>query len=133
MADIRIAHWTRLGSAIRDARTGREWSQHELATRANVSRSWVAKVEAGHRSAELEQPLRLLQALGLTLTLHDSRAKSVHADAPEPTDRAEVLEAVTAKIAAERAQTAERRRTSWASTKRAAASVRQESLPGGSE
>lgn len=68
---ITISDWTKLGSAIRDARTSQGLTQHELATAARVSRSWLAKVESGHRGAELEQVLRLLSALGLTLLLQD--------------------------------------------------------------
>lgn len=69
MATIRVDHWTKLGATIREARLGYEWSQQELASRAGVSRSWLARVEAGHRGAELEPLLRLLAALGITLQL----------------------------------------------------------------
>jgi transcriptional regulator with XRE-family HTH domain len=74
MPDPTIAHWTQLGSAVRDARTGRGLSQHELARQAGVSRSWLARVESGHRGAELEQILRLLSALRLVLVLRDESA-----------------------------------------------------------
>ena len=66
---IRIDHWVKLGTTIKEARLTRGWSQHDLAQRANVSRSWLARVEAGHRSAELEPLLRALAALDITLRL----------------------------------------------------------------
>ena len=69
MPTVRVDHWTKLGATIREARLRHEWSQHELANRAHVSRSWLARVEAGHRGAELEPLLRLLAALGITLQL----------------------------------------------------------------
>ncbi len=69
MSTITISDWTKLGAAIRDARTRHGLTQSELASSAKVSRSWLAKVESGHRGAELEQILRLLSALGLGLFL----------------------------------------------------------------
>lgn len=78
--DIRISDWTRLGSAVRDARKARGFSQHELANRAGVSRSWLARLETGHRGAELEPLFRLLNALELSLTLRDPIRRSDEAD-----------------------------------------------------
>jgi len=66
---IRIDHWVKLGTTVREARLAQGWSQHDLAQRANVSRSWLARVEAGHRGAELEPLLRALAALDITLRL----------------------------------------------------------------
>ncbi|MDO5629125.1 MAG: helix-turn-helix transcriptional regulator [Mobilicoccus sp.] len=67
-----IDHWIRLGRVVYDERTRRGWSQHELAARAGVARSWLARVEQGHRGVSLEPLLRLLAALDLTLTVHDA-------------------------------------------------------------
>lgn len=72
MSEIRIRHWAKFGAAIRDARLAQTLSQAELAQRAGVSRSWLAKVEAGHRGAEFEQILLVLSALGLTLSISDA-------------------------------------------------------------
>ena len=69
MHNVTIGDWTKLGSTIKAERTRAGLTQHELATRAGISRSWLAKVEAGHRGAELEQILRLLAALGLSMSL----------------------------------------------------------------
>ncbi|GAB3948639.1 hypothetical protein GCM10029976_080240 [Kribbella albertanoniae] len=69
MRDITIADWHKFGATVKTERARLALSQHELAGRAGVSRSWLAKFEAGHRAAELEQILRLLEALGLSLVL----------------------------------------------------------------
>jgi HTH-type transcriptional regulator / antitoxin HipB len=72
--DITIADWSKLGSTIKAQRERLGLTQAAVAERADVSRSWLAKVEAGHRGAELEQIMRLLQALGLTIVLRSSVA-----------------------------------------------------------
>jgi y4mF family transcriptional regulator len=75
VSEIRIGHWTTFGAAIRDARRAQSLTQTELAERAGVSRSWLAKLESGHRGAEFEQILRVVSALGLTLSIRDERAE----------------------------------------------------------
>lgn len=82
-----IGSWTKLGAVVRDARKARHLSQVDTAALAGVSRSWLARVEAGHRSAELEPLLRLFSALELTLRLEDTRP------APESTESAPELTA----------------------------------------
>lgn len=72
MSAIMISDWAKLGAVIRDARAMQGLTQNELASNAKVSRSWVARVESGHRGAELEQILRLLSALGMSLVLKTS-------------------------------------------------------------
>lgn len=74
MRDITIADWNKFGATIKAERARLALSQHELAARAGVSRSWLAKLEAGHRGAEFEQILRLLEALGLSLVLRSDLA-----------------------------------------------------------
>jgi transcriptional regulator with XRE-family HTH domain len=66
---ITISDWSKLGAALRDERHARGFTQAEVAERAGVARSWLARVEAGHRGAELEPLLRLLAALDLSFTL----------------------------------------------------------------
>lgn len=66
---IHVDHWVKLGSVVRQAREDRGWTQEALARTARVSRSWLARVEAGHGGAELAPLLRLLDALDLTLML----------------------------------------------------------------
>lgn len=70
MADIDITDWTKLGSVIRSARQNAGMTQHQLAEKSGTARSWIARIEAGHRKAELEQILRLLDALDLRMRLH---------------------------------------------------------------
>jgi y4mF family transcriptional regulator len=76
----RIARWTDLGWAIRDARTVAGLTQHDLADRAGVSRAWLARVEAGHRRAEIELLIRTLDALGLSLSLGPTPAADADDD-----------------------------------------------------
>lgn len=64
-----ITNWVKLGAAVRDARSRLGLTQAETASRAGVARSWLARVEAGHRTVELEPLLRLLQALELEMSL----------------------------------------------------------------
>jgi len=68
-----VAGWQRFGTAIRDARRAADLTQRELSERAGVSRAWLARVEAGHRRAELEQVFSVLSALGLTMSLRPAR------------------------------------------------------------
>lgn len=112
MSGITIGHWTRLGSAVRDARCERTWSQHELARRAQVSRSWLARVEAGHRGAALEPLLRLFAALELTWTLTGARSSGTE---PPPATSAQAPALVLASqlAASMRVAVAARRRASW--------------------
>lgn len=79
MREIAITDWNKFGATVKAERARLALSQHDVASRAGVSRSWLAKLEAGHRAAEFEQILRLLQALGLTLVL---RPTAVQPDEP---------------------------------------------------
>lgn len=58
-----------LGWAIRDARSAAGLTQQGLAERAGVSRAWLARVEAGHRKAEIELLMRTVDAFGLSFSL----------------------------------------------------------------
>lgn len=98
MEGVEIRHWARLGAALREARQRSSWTQVELAARAQVSRSWLARVEAGHRGAELEPLLRLFEALQLRWLI---------TQAPEPEDRLD-------DVSAARALASQQRRQSWA-------------------
>lgn len=77
-----ITDWTKLGGLLRDARRTQGLTQAELAARAGVARSWLARVEAGHRGAELEPMLRLLAALDLSLTLRPTDQARRQRDEP---------------------------------------------------
>ncbi|MET1004565.1 MAG: helix-turn-helix domain-containing protein [Propionibacteriaceae bacterium] len=64
-----IGRWTDLGQAIKEARSAAGLTQQQLAQTAGVSRAWLARVEAGHRKAEIEYLMRTVEALGLTFAL----------------------------------------------------------------
>jgi y4mF family transcriptional regulator len=121
VSETTINHWTKLGSAVRDARARHGWSQHELAERAGVSRSWLARLEAGHRGAELEQILRLLNALDLTLTVTDADERARPASSTDedrttkPTGRAAAAarRAGLSALLSAHESTAEARRRAW--------------------
>jgi HTH-type transcriptional regulator / antitoxin HipB len=56
-----------LGSAVRDARLRRGWTQAELANRIDTSRQWVIAFERGKATAEVGPVLRAITALGAVL------------------------------------------------------------------
>ncbi|HHX8436991.1 TPA: helix-turn-helix domain-containing protein [Vibrio diabolicus] len=60
-----------LGSAIRSKRTARGWRIDDLASRANLSRKTVMKVEKGDTSVTFANVLVLMDILGLSLRLID--------------------------------------------------------------
>lgn len=68
-----IASWTKLGAAARDARLSLGLTQAVAAAKAGVARSWLARVEAGHRGAELESLLKLFAALDLELVIRPAQ------------------------------------------------------------
>ncbi|WP_233570933.1 helix-turn-helix domain-containing protein [Nocardiopsis sp. Huas11] len=117
--EFTLTGWSKLGGLVRDARMSKGLSQAALAARANVARSWLARVEAGHRGAELEPLLRLLAALDLTLTLrsnaeeqrqvksHPDRART--ASAEKPTTQQGPPDAVDTDLRA----TSRARRAAW--------------------
>ena len=65
-----------LATAIRGRRTDVGWSQHDLANRADVSRSWLANLERGKPSAEVLRLLSLPTSLGLTLDITPTQRSS---------------------------------------------------------
>lgn len=125
MFDTVIADWNRLGSLVRQTRIELGWSQGELADRAGVSRAWVARLESGHRRAELEQILRLLAALDVRLLAQtgDSRGTAGEDDAGQhSTGKVPGLIAAESAVSQARSAAAVRRRRSWQSAVQDAAS-----------
>jgi HTH-type transcriptional regulator/antitoxin HipB len=59
-----------VAGAVRGRRQLLGWSQTEVAHRAGVSRQWVSEFESGKATAEFGLVIRLLDALGLSLSLH---------------------------------------------------------------
>jgi len=58
-----------LGAAVRWARQGAGLTQAALAAQSGVSRAWLAKFEAGHRAASVEQIFKVLAVLNLDIAL----------------------------------------------------------------
>jgi transcriptional regulator with XRE-family HTH domain len=73
-ADVARRTWTvhsgeDLGRALADIRQRRGLTQAELAERSGLSRSYLAKIEAGRSVSLLEHVLRVLRRLGATVTV----------------------------------------------------------------
>ena len=111
MADTVIADWIKLGAFVRQARNERGWTQIQMAQRAGVSRAWLARLESGHRRAELESILRLFAALDLQLFARASDPGGVNG-APEAGHVLNLI-AAEAAVADSRSAAAERRQRSW--------------------
>ncbi|BBX11919.1 hypothetical protein MNVM_10000 [Mycobacterium novum] len=75
-----ISEPRRLGRALREERRRQGLTQADLARRAQVSRGWLIRLEAGHGTAEMDTVFRVIAALGLTVML------ALQQDTPE--DRA---------------------------------------------
>ena len=58
-----------LSALVRGRRRALGLSQAELAAKANVSRQWISAFELGRPGSELRLILRLLEALGLRLSV----------------------------------------------------------------
>jgi HTH-type transcriptional regulator / antitoxin HipB len=58
-----------LAAAVRGRRLSLGLSQADLAKRSGVSRPWISHVETGKPTAEFGRIIRLLDTLGLSLTL----------------------------------------------------------------
>lgn len=64
----KIRNARELGAFIRDIRIDRNLTQHQLADRAGVSRSWLIGVEQGKRTgAEMSKIFALMRALDTTM------------------------------------------------------------------
>jgi len=57
------------GRSIAEVRRSRGLTQGQLAELSGLSRSWLAKLEAGRSTPVLEHLLRLTRRLGVTITL----------------------------------------------------------------
>lgn len=68
-----ISESRRLGRALREERRRQGLTQADLARRAQASRGWLIRLEAGHGTAEMDTVFRVIAALGLTVTLAPSR------------------------------------------------------------
>ena len=73
--------WMAFGLQVREARRARRWSIQELATRSDLSPSFVYAIEAGH-SGSAEGAARIAASLGRRAELHlvDPRRRDVRAN-----------------------------------------------------
>ncbi len=58
-------------AAVRELRDERGWTQADLASRARVSRSFVADLEGGKPTVEAGKLFDVFQALGFEVALRD--------------------------------------------------------------
>lgn len=69
-----------IGRRVRDARLAREWDQSKLARRANVSTSYISRLEAGlYKAPSLDRIARIAAAL-------DVAVADLSAPLPAPAD-----------------------------------------------
>jgi len=86
-----------LGAVVQEARRRRQWTQAELAGRAQVSRRWIVALESGQAAgAELGRVLAALSALDLRMSFSlpsaatEGGAAEATAPARQAADSAEV-------------------------------------------
>ena len=70
--ELAISSAGKLGAALRRSRKALGLTQADLALAAGVGLRFVWEVEAGKASVQLEQLLRVIDALGGTLLLRDA-------------------------------------------------------------
>jgi transcriptional regulator with XRE-family HTH domain len=58
-----------VGHAVAEIRRRRSLTQEELAAQGGLSRTWLAKLEAGRSATVLDHLLRLLRRLGATVVV----------------------------------------------------------------
>jgi HTH-type transcriptional regulator/antitoxin HipB len=77
-----------LSHAVRGQRQRLGLSQETVAQRAHVSRQWLSEFESGKPTAELQLVVRLLEALGMRLSVGmvDESAQPPGGSLPEPVD-----------------------------------------------
>jgi len=65
-----------LGALVRFRRKLRDWTQSDLARRAEVSPLWISQLERGKPTARFGLVIRTLKELGLTLRVDDGKHPS---------------------------------------------------------
>ena len=57
-----------VGARVRQCREKRDWTQEDLAERAELDRSYIAGIEAGLRNPSIKAVAKIARGLGLTLS-----------------------------------------------------------------
>lgn len=57
-----------IGARVRLCREKRQWTQEDLAERAELDRSYIAGIEAGLRNPSIKAVAKIARGLGLTLS-----------------------------------------------------------------
>jgi len=73
--DVVSEHLKQLGAELRAARRAAKFTQDALAAQAGISRQLLIRIEAGH-NAEIASHIAVANALGLTLSTHQSPART---------------------------------------------------------
>ena len=85
-----------LGALIRERRTALGLDQKELADKIGVSRQWIVEIEKGKPRAEIALVLRTIDALGIALTVGETR-KERHQSVQPPLDIDSIISAARRK------------------------------------
>jgi y4mF family transcriptional regulator len=78
---MRIRTADDLGRYVRDRRLAAALTQTDLAARARVSRRWLSDLESGKPTAEVGLVLKVVDALGMYISLLPKPAMDVDLDA----------------------------------------------------
>lgn len=84
---MRIRRPQDIAGAIREARRAADISQAELASKLEVNREWVVRLESGEPGVSLGIVLRALSALGLALTIGEDAEKTPSEPLTAPSKR----------------------------------------------
>jgi transcriptional regulator with XRE-family HTH domain len=57
-----------LGARLRQCREEQQWTQEQLAERAELDRSYIAGIEAGLRNPSIKAMMKIARGLGVTLS-----------------------------------------------------------------
>ena len=57
-----------VGARVRQCREHRQWTQEDLAERADLDRSYIAGIEAGLRNPSIKAVSKIARGLGMTLS-----------------------------------------------------------------
>lgn len=84
---MRVRTVRHLGAAVRAERKAQGLTQADLASRLQVSRDWVVRLEQGHPRLEAQRVLDALVVLGVPLELPDQNPTTATSPTKDPTAR----------------------------------------------